>query len=155
MLLHLLLYKSVNKKINFFLNKITKTFFLGKSQSNPPTFVILEGSTNSECEVKRGSIINTEIKFTATKHSKILTPTIMVLGDKISLKVPSKYIDGCKNLAPGFSCPLKRGESYLLKYKLKVPVITVLEQVKLEIAFLDDSNNEIFCFEIDCKLTGK
>lgn len=68
--------------------------------------------------------------------------------------MPSGYIDGCKNLATGSSCPIKKGESYLWKHELKVPKLP-LAKVNLEVTLLDDSNNAIFCFKIECKLTRK
>ncbi|GFT50794.1 NPC intracellular cholesterol transporter 2 [Nephila pilipes] len=103
------------------------------------------------CILKKGTTKAITIKFASKTDSKSVKAVVhgVIGGVPLPFSLPKPKDDGCKT---GLNCPLKNGESYVYNNNLDIknsyPPLGVTVRWELK----DDSQNDIVCVEIPCKI---
>ncbi|KOC59746.1 Epididymal secretory protein E1 [Habropoda laboriosa] len=116
-----------------------------------PNSVEILGCKTLPCNLKRGTIVEGSIVFTASASTKTLRPDVDVQLGNMHVKYPFPEQNACKGLVSG-SCPLEKGE--VSTYFMRMPIERAYPKIGLTIQFalVDEHNNYQMCFKIPAKV---
>ncbi|XP_047113772.1 NPC intracellular cholesterol transporter 2 homolog a [Schistocerca piceifrons] len=121
--------------------------------------VLISGCQQGTCKLKKKTEVGLEFKFTPSEDIKQLKNR--VYAELLTLPFPFAGVDGTSACDQVFDasgqkagCPLKAGQEYVYKNKLKVldiyPKIRVLVHWELQ----DQNEKTLKCFEVPARITS-
>ncbi|OQV12885.1 hypothetical protein BV898_12904 [Hypsibius exemplaris] len=124
------------------------------SQNGVIVAVDITPCSSEPCAFKRGQTVAVEVDFMSTLNNSstaILTAFATIFGDKVPLNLAQP--DACK--LPGTTCPLLKSTLEKPVEQVVVPsnIPPIFIPIPLQVILTGDSNQNIFCGQVQVKIS--